>query len=125
MPDRRRVFRYELMDGPADAVQHVLFFTLFFFAILASSMGPHALWYSLLVTLAQLFVPWKLILLYVSTAILVGKCVASISDRGITLRSRLTVRRLRLQFGNYIICRASPALCATPHVSCARVLWYT
>ena len=81
---------YDLMETRVEAVQHVVFFTLFFSAILASSMGSHVLWYSLLVTLAQLFVPWKLILLYVSTAILVGKCVASISDMGDTLQFRLT-----------------------------------
>jgi len=81
---------YDLIKTPTEAVQHVVFFTLFFCAILASSMGSHALWYSLFVTLAQLFVPWKLILLYVSTAILVGKCVVSIIEEKNTLRSRLT-----------------------------------
>jgi hypothetical protein len=82
---------YDLMETPAEAMQHVIFFTLFFYAILASNMGPHALWYSLVVTLAQLFVPWKLILLYVSTAILVSKCVVnSIDERvGTTRQSRL------------------------------------
>ena len=84
---------YDLMETRVEAVQHVVFFTLFFSSILASSMGSHTLWYSLLVTLAQLFVPWKLILLYVSTAILVGKCVASISDMGDTLPFRLTAVR--------------------------------
>eukprot|EP00040_Diaphanoeca_grandis_P005405 m.32712 g.32712 ORF g.32712 m.32712 type:complete len:269 (+) comp16683_c1_seq1:210-1016(+) len=81
---------YDLMETPTEAVQHMVFFTLFFYALLASPMGSHALWYSLLVTFAQLFVPWKLILLYVSTVILVGKCFANIGDRGATLQSRLT-----------------------------------
>lgn len=83
---------YDLMVTPMEAVQHIVFFTLFFYAILARSMGPHALWYSLLVTTTQLFVPWKLILLYVSTAILVSKCVMSSLEEqvGITLESRLS-----------------------------------
>ena len=80
------------MEAPTEAVQHIVFFTLFFCAILASTMGLHTLWYSLLVTVAQLFVPWKLILLYVSAAILVGKCVVDLGDRGATLRSRLTAK---------------------------------
>ena len=81
---------YDLMESPTEAVQHVVSFTIFFYAILASTMGGNAFWYSLLVTLAQLFVPWKFILLYVSTTILMGKCIVNIVDQGVTLQSRLT-----------------------------------
>ena len=112
---------YALMEGPMDAVQHVAFFTAFFYAILRSSMGSHAPWYSLLVTIAQLFVPWKLILLYVSTAILVGKCVARIGDRGVTLQSRLFAVRNFAIFATAVVeslCCSSFYLAAGGHV------WY-
>jgi hypothetical protein len=112
---------FDLMEGPSEALQHAMFFTLFFYAILASTMGSHTLWYSMLVTLAQLFVPWKLILLYVSTVILVAKCVVNLGDRGGSLQSRLTAVWNVSIFGTAVV---ESLFCSGAYLAAGGHVWY-